>query len=810
MESDSFMNQIYIALTKPIQSRCADLTALFQKGSLRDLQTVFPVLIDNIFGPQGTLSWDLRTITATVKSHDFLALQQFFSPCGPFFQLIYGLLKDSYIKYDFSVAILPMKVRQMLESSHIHPFYVDLIPINPQNKQITSLLLNPFDYYMFHFAYYLINPFHQRSGLTLQSSWSTVYYILSCDYILHFLPTTVGAIILPVIHYNGKSPVQHYQQQIARPPAKVSKLLKTNLFVETPNEFPVILQPSEKHPRSEIWRSETILTVFLDMWLNNDQISHCIENNFNIASAKKPLHFNELPAGEYIRIIRVLVKQLHAFASSGKVDDSNLGELKKITLPMMQGKILVLELWLSFIQPWRYPGHPHTKMPANQPEVHPDMDDNTNNAAKAVDREYLQFIAENILAYVVIFQQLLPRFLRVDLSSPKNSLMLYRLTKVFNQTNLVSLIREVEYCIENNQYSPTHSFQMPNPMPPLSPTSRWSTNTSYYNPIQTNSPANSAEFNTSARDRSFNSSRYSAIVRQKIYELEGPNFYFKPLFTSTAAPEVFELVRQIKRAEVSADTIIRTRVKEIEKNSSGFLGSFRSLFMNPDSSSDEFNLDERKKVPLYLSFSLQYLLDMFQISEPVDIDESITQGSCFNESQCNSADNSIDMLLTPKQVMERKKKIRYEGDPDLYPVRSNEFKLLVRMFYHWSTKINERDLPLIAQLYYRNDFIGKFSRQIILPPMTIHRYDKTQFRSPRVSEYLPPRISLRKFASHQFIAYLIMGILISKFFSYSVAAFLFFAFVFWFIITCIKAFRDTSLNHECPIYSHESSLNESF
>ncbi|KRT82729.1 hypothetical protein AMK59_3136, partial [Oryctes borbonicus] len=304
MESDSFMNQVYIALSKPIQSRCADLTILFQKGTLRDLQAVFPVLIDNIFGPQGTLSWDLRTITATVKSHDFHTLQQFFSPCGPFFQLIYGLLKDSYIKYDFSPAFLPMKVKQMLESSHVHPFYVDLIPVNSQNKQITSLLLNPFDYYMFHFAYYLINPFHQRSGLTLQSSWSTVYYILCCDYVLHFLPTTVGALILPVIHYSGKNPVQHYQQQVARPPARVSKLLKTNLFGEAANEFPVILQPLEKHPRSEIWRSETILTVFLDMWLNNDQISHPIESNFNITLAKKPLHFNELPAGEYIRIIR--------------------------------------------------------------------------------------------------------------------------------------------------------------------------------------------------------------------------------------------------------------------------------------------------------------------------------------------------------------------------------------------------------------------------------------------------------------------------------------------------------------------------
>lgn len=155
-------------------------------------------------------------------------------------------------------------------------------------------------------------------------------------------------------------------------------MLKTNLFGEKPTEYTSVGLPSvDKYPRCEIWRSETVLTVFLDMWLYNDQITHnvSVENNFNIPM--QPLHFNELPAGEYVRIIRVLVKQLHAFAASGKVDDSNLGELKKVTLPMMQGKIyiflrnlvhrwpldgsfrLVLELWLSFIQPWRYPGHAH-------------------------------------------------------------------------------------------------------------------------------------------------------------------------------------------------------------------------------------------------------------------------------------------------------------------------------------------------------------------------------------------------------------------------------------------------------------------
>lgn len=49
---------------------------------------------------------------------------------------------------------------------------------------------------------------------------------------------------------------------------------------------------------------------------------------------------------------------------------------------------------------------------------------------KFVDQQYLGFVAENLLAYTVIFQQLIPRFSRVDLISPKYSLMLFRVFKV--------------------------------------------------------------------------------------------------------------------------------------------------------------------------------------------------------------------------------------------------------------------------------------------------------------------------------------------------------------------------------------------
>lgn len=89
---------------------------------------------------------------------------------------------------------------------------------------------------------------------------------------------------------------------------------------------------------------------------------------------------------------------------------------------------------------------------------------------------------------------------------------------------------------------------------------------------------------------------------------------------------MFELLTQIKKAERTSQDIIRAKLEEIEKNTHGFFGMLKSLFLNLDGTNDEFTLEERKKVPLYLSFSLQYLKDMFEI---VEVSIALLSLQCF-------------------------------------------------------------------------------------------------------------------------------------------------------------------------------------
>lgn len=78
---------------------------------------------------------------------------------------------------------------------------------------------------------------------------------------------------------------------------------------------------------------------------------------------------------------------------------------------------------------------------------------------------------------------------------------------------------------------------------------------------------------------------------------------------------MYELIRHIKKAELVSQKIILSRMEEIDKLSRGVHGFFKSLFGFNENINDEFTLEERRKVPVYLNLSMQQLGNMFNITE---------------------------------------------------------------------------------------------------------------------------------------------------------------------------------------------------
>ena len=93
---------------------------------------------------------------------------------------------------------------------------------------------------------------------------------------------------------------------------------------------------------------------------------------------------------------------------------------------------LVLETWLSYIQPWRYSTNYNDKNVEAGGE-------------QAVDSsKWTSFVDENYRFYTNLLGKILAsRFFRVDLSAHKNAYMLYRIVKVFHQENLMNILNRV-------------------------------------------------------------------------------------------------------------------------------------------------------------------------------------------------------------------------------------------------------------------------------------------------------------------------------------------------------------------------------
>lgn len=760
--SDVIAVRVQSCLNLPLISRCRELTVLIEKSSTADLQHVFPVLIHSLFGINDNVGWGLHSINAKKNPQEYDTLCYFLGPMGPIFSLCYKLLPDCYLKYNFPVSYLPAKIRLMLEEGIIPPFYLDKIKDDHNSRLLSELTMNPFEYYIFHFAYHLTNPWLQQPQQeNVWTNWETIYVQLAHNYLNHFLPRDNSA-VLPIIGpYVKKTPPRKLMQSPESKRLQTTRLLRTSILSPT-STSPVSGVPQQQC-LPQVWRSETVVQVCLDFWLEYTEEDQYSPNLVTATTSSLPRR-QSIHSGEHIRLVRALLKTLHEFANSATGDKSAIDELKRVILPSVQGKIylflkkaihhwpldssfrLILEAWLSFIQPWRYVSG---VMYSEEGKLEEEDKGKIHDPSR-----WMSFVANNLLAYTAIFQQLLPRFMRIDLVAPKNSLMLFRVTKVFSQPHLTEMLSDIESCMDDVALS---------------------------------------------RGRLSNNNQWTAVVRQQVLELEGPSHQYTPMFSVSTKNQVLDFLYAVRQAQLTAIGLLEA----LEKQKSGrkLIISMWNFFNCENNSTDDVSLEERRKVPAYLAFAQERLIYIFRLEEeefpPANLvadqeyHDTILSTSFSHQSQLDSSlDSTRPGVYVPIQDGKQNYRyVEYLGDPELQPVRSNEITILVRALYKLCTFLNNKYQHDLIRIYRRNDFIGRIAHQIIKPPtLVVNLPKRTTSGFTSGSEVrIPPRISFRVLANYHVSGSILIGMLFFWILGYSMPVIFGLSVISWFFYILARA-----------------------
>uniref|UniRef100_F6W3V0 Sphingomyelin phosphodiesterase 4 n=1 Tax=Monodelphis domestica TaxID=13616 RepID=F6W3V0_MONDO len=744
-------------VNKPFTQRCHDLVKVIDDFPAKELHYIFPWLVESIFGSlDGILvGWNLRCLQGRMNPIEYSIAMEFLDPSGPMMKLVYKLQAEDY-KYDFPVSYLPEPVRACIQERVLPecPLYHNKIQFPPAGGQGLHL------YYMFFFALSLVTqrPALGQPGLPLAA----------CDLGLCKDQGSPPPLAAPP---PGGAPRPLLSPRTPAVPFSSYGLHHTSLLKRHISHQPSVnADPASQ----EIWRSETLLQVFVEMWLHHyslemyqkmqsphaklEVLHYRLSVSSSLHSSPAQPSYQALhayqesfkPTEEHVLVVRLLLKHLHAFSNSLKPEQlspsthshtaSPLEEFKRVVIPrFVQQKLYiflqhcfghwpldasfraVLEMWLSYLQPWRYA--PEKPFLATDPQP------------RSIPEKWAPFVQENLLLYTRLFIGFLNRALRTDLVSPKNALMVFRVAKVFAQPNLAEMIQKGEQLFLEPELVMPHRqhrvFMTPNF--PGNLLSSWP---------------------PTITDASFK-------VKSHVYSLEGQEGQYKQMFGPEVRALVLRLAQMIAQAKQTANSL-SDYSNEMSANRSFFswLG-FRHVDVNGTFSAndlDELGQDSIKKTDEYLEKALEYLGQIFRISEAQLTQVMVNVGATPDENgkkqlpDCIMSDEGL--VLTPLgryQIINglRRFEIEYQGDLELQPIRSYEAAPLVRLLFRVSSALNRRFAGQMAALCSREDFLGAFCRY--------HLMDLVQAQRTRLSPVAPhragrphgPRISLRFLGSYR-------------------------------------------------------------
>lgn len=584
---------------------------------------------------------------------------------------------------------------------------------------------------MLNFAIHGIKNLHKISPAAMavnNENTTTLYFSMAADLLCNFLPTDPNQTIYPQVDVSPMKSPPPMQMPQMQPIKQPKYLLLSSLSHQSPprsqqSQRDVRFQQDSVH--SANWRSESILMIFIDCWLRYD-----MDETY------------ELPSNELIRALRLLVKQVHYFANGAEQDTSSLSVLRQQALVLLNARMYsflktvmarwpldssflnVLELWLSYIQPWRYQFNRNVQ--------------NLNADIVEIPEKFKKFMSENLVSYTQIFVRNIPRFMKMDLSVSKNAFMLFRMLKVFRQPS--DILRDLERVLMNNN----------------------STNLgrSHHSSItDISSPPRS-------QNNSFNRSSPHPLNRYQSMSASGlEDSAYICMFNEETTMQIYELMQRVYLAKTKSSDEVASMEKQLNQNITmwerflqivGWLSSLNFSFSQA--------LDEKKKAPVYLDYCLNILSPIYNIPIEEATREFTMSESIANEESDHETFNSDLLNITPSYIKSHLSKISYTGDPALLPIMETEVKFLVRFFYQISSKLNEMFENELNSIWHREDFYGRFAKQILMPPVETKIFDKSHGISELQVQHIGPRISFRKFANKKTLFFLILSFIIGRVF----------------------------------------------
>lgn len=702
--------QLGLILKNPsISQKCLEVSNLIKErfacNMSRSVLSQFKPIVENIFGIEGAPDciqtnrpyesigatgggWNLRTLTRSLNPNDYDSVISFLHPDGILFALIRSLMSETSAKFEFPVSLFPASFRTMIENGTAPPFFAQKI-ISTSYNSTNHLILNPFEFYLFNYALYILDT----SGQSLESfgdpNSEPVYFSLLKIYLNHFVPiennsridnpgfsvptptnhpnsiwqslsSTTSSILnlatnsnLSSSNLNSASLPSLFKASIFRPQAPFNQPPSNEKITSTP-----LLYGQGEHLGSLEWRCSTFLLMLTELWFGN--IPAPKTNYILRTTSLDDLSISNIQAYsaniDQMTAVRIVIKHLHNFSNSftynsvGHASSQGLAEIKqaiwtskyplqrrlytfiKVAFnrwPMDYTFRQPLEAWLSYIQPWRY-----VKLGSEFSSEFDDLDGRGTSLIDAphIDNHWRNFISDNLLYYSVIFSLFINRLLRLDLSSSRNALMLFRVIKVYSQPGFLTLVRDAEQAIYRNNLE--HSISL---------------NTSK-SPYKIPTPGKVGETNASRAKLlapSFLASGRVSTPKSRINALENhlmnlesdSEFNYVSLFSPQMKQHLMKLVTEVQRSRLSIREFTRSVEGRSQASSRGWFESimtFLSLEEACFESKDEREMYKDKiQAEEYLNFSTNKISQCFELSIP-EMDPRNLNTTTFTNSQTSS------------------------------------------------------------------------------------------------------------------------------------------------------------------------------